>query len=157
MVATGVLMVRHFYFMFLCPSNSISKVEHVMDAHVAQALKKMSVEDFSHLLDVLAEGIGGSGLRVGQRERLIRLGKVMLHDAPQGRFDPKVKFACYRQTFTGTLRVIQNFATRCFNLFVDREEIYAGSSHLKMQYLEFIAGHCSDRVRIPWCDFRLVC
>ncbi|KAH0838582.1 hypothetical protein J3R83DRAFT_6903 [Lanmaoa asiatica] len=108
--------------------NGGDRVEHTMDAHVTQASKKLSVEDFSHLLDVLADGIGGSGLRVGQRERLIRLGKVMLHDAPQG-----------------TLKVIQNFATRCFNLFADREELYGGPSHLKMQYLEFIARHCSDR------------
>lgn len=82
-------MVRHFPSMPLSrASNSILKVEHIMGAHVAQASKKLSVEDFAHLLDILTEGIGGSGLRVGQRERLIRLGKVMLHDAPQGRFDP---------------------------------------------------------------------
>lgn len=59
-----------------------------MDVHITQSSKKLSVQDFSHLLDLLAEGIGGSGLRVGQRERLIRLGKVVLRDAPQGIFDP---------------------------------------------------------------------
>ena len=69
-------------------ANSISKAEHIMDAHVTQASKKMSVEDFSHLVDFLGAGIGGSGLRVGHRERLIHLGQVMLHDAPQGRLLP---------------------------------------------------------------------
>lgn len=88
-MVTGVLIVCHFSSMLLSRApNSILKVEHIMDAHVAQASKKLSIEDFSHLLDTLAEGIGGSGLRVDHRERLIRLGKVMPHDAPQGRFDP---------------------------------------------------------------------
>lgn len=59
-----------------------------MDTHVTQASKKLSVEDFSRLLDVLVEGVGGSGLQAGHRERLIRLGKVILHDAPQGRIEP---------------------------------------------------------------------
>ena len=85
-VATGVLIVRHLSSIFLFRvSNSISTVEHIMDAHVTQASKKMSVEDFSHLLGVLEEGIGGSGLRMGHRERLIHLGQVMLHDTPQGK------------------------------------------------------------------------
>lgn len=37
--------------------------------------------------------------------------------------------------------------TRCLNSFVNRDEIYGGSSFLKAQYLEFTARHCSDRVR----------
>lgn len=56
-----------------------------MDAHVTQATKKMAIEDFSYLLDVLGEGIGGNGLQMSHHERLIHLCQVMLHDAPQGR------------------------------------------------------------------------
>lgn len=63
-----------------------------MDIHFARALKQMSVEDFSHLLEVLDEGIRGSGLRVGHRECLIHLGQVMLHDAPQGRLLSYINF-----------------------------------------------------------------
>jgi len=99
-----------------------------MDACVAQASRKLSVQDFAHLLDILAEAMEGWGIEVGKRERLIRLGRVMLHDAPQG-----------------TLKIIQTFATRCFNLFADREEILRRSSHLRLHCLEFIARHCSDR------------
>lgn len=87
-VAMGVPIVRHFSS--LLPShalNFISEVEHTMDTHVTQASKRLSVEDFSRLLNVLAEGTGGSGLHVGQRERLVHLGKVILHDAPQGRLN----------------------------------------------------------------------
>jgi len=62
-----------------------------MDAHVTQASKKMPVEDFSYMLGVLEEGIGGNGLRMGHRERLLHLGQVLLHDAPQGRLDPTSK------------------------------------------------------------------
>lgn len=89
MAATEVLIVRRLSSILLSRvSNSTSEVGPIMDAHVTQASKKMSVEDFSHLLDVLEEGIGGSGLRGGHRERLIHLGQVLLHDAPQGRLDP---------------------------------------------------------------------
>ncbi|KIK97656.1 hypothetical protein PAXRUDRAFT_135830 [Paxillus rubicundulus Ve08.2h10] len=95
--------------------------------HVA-ATSKLSVDDFSHLLDTVAEGIGGSGLQACQRERLIHLSMVLLHDAPRG-----------------TLKVIQNFATRCLNLFSGQVDMYGDSSRLKAQYLEFIAKHCSDR------------
>ncbi|KAF8446258.1 Urb2/Npa2 family-domain-containing protein [Boletus edulis BED1] len=105
-----------------------SDIEHIMDVHVTQASKKMSVEDFSYLVDVVEEGIGGGGLRVGHRERLIHLGQVMLHGAPQG-----------------TFKIVQHFATRCFNLFAHSVEVYGGLSPLKLQCLEFIARHCSDR------------
>jgi hypothetical protein len=87
-VATEVLIVRHSSIFLSRVSNSVSKVEHIMDVHVTQASKKMAVPDFSHLLDILEEGIGGSGLRASHRERLIHLGQVMLHDAPQGRPSP---------------------------------------------------------------------
>ncbi|KAF9243805.1 Urb2/Npa2 family-domain-containing protein [Melanogaster broomeanus] len=105
-----------------------SEVERILDSRVSQASKKLSVEDFSHLLDTLAEGIGGSDLQACQRERLIHLSMVLLHDAPQG-----------------TLKFVQKFATRCFNLFTGRAEMYEGSSQLKVLYLEFLARHCSDR------------
>ncbi|KIJ68740.1 hypothetical protein HYDPIDRAFT_24992 [Hydnomerulius pinastri MD-312] len=102
--------------------------ERTLDVHIAQASKKLSVEDFSHLLSVLAEGIGGSGLQSNQQERLINLSAVLLHDAPQG-----------------TLKVVQNFATRCFNLFNGHVGMYGGSSELQAHCLEFITKHCSDR------------
>ncbi|KIJ21465.1 hypothetical protein PAXINDRAFT_177946 [Paxillus involutus ATCC 200175] len=104
-----------------------SEMERALGTHVAQA-SKLSVDDFSHLLDIVAEGIGGSGLQACQRERLIHLSMTLLHDAPRG-----------------TLKVIQSFATRCFNLFSGQAEMYGGSSQLKAHYLEFIAKHCSDR------------
>lgn len=91
-VVSGAPAVRHvFSILIFRASNSISKVEQIMDVHVMHGLKKMSVEDFSHLLSTLEEGIGGSGLRADRRERLIHLGQVMLHDAPQGRFAPRSK------------------------------------------------------------------
>ncbi|KAF9229655.1 hypothetical protein BS17DRAFT_763186 [Gyrodon lividus] len=105
-----------------------TEMQHVLDAHAAQASKQLSIEDFSHLLDTLAEGIE---LQTCQREPLIHLSMVLLHDAPRG-----------------TLKVVQNFATRCFNSFAGQAEMYEGSSQLKAQYLEFIAKHCSDRVGV---------
>lgn len=75
------------------PSRALTRIPEVefTDTYITQASKKLSVEDFSHLLDIVAEGIGGSGLAVGYRGRLIHVGKVILHDPPQGRFDPRVK------------------------------------------------------------------
>ncbi|KAF8845403.1 hypothetical protein BDN67DRAFT_961740 [Paxillus ammoniavirescens] len=104
-----------------------SEMERALGTHVAQA-SKLSIDDFSHLLDIVAEGIGGSGLQACQRERLIHLSMALLHDAPRG-----------------TLKVIQNFATRCLSLFSGQADMYGGSSQLKAQFLEFIAKHCSDR------------
>ena len=84
---------RSSFFLYFDPHvlNYIPEVEHIMDTNITQASKKLSAEDFSHLLDVLAEGIGGNGLQVSYRERLIHLGKVILHDAPRGRLDPMSK------------------------------------------------------------------
>ncbi|KAH7883895.1 Urb2/Npa2 family-domain-containing protein [Phlebopus sp. FC_14] len=105
-----------------------SECQRALEAQISKGSKRLSVDDFSHLFEVLFETIGEPNLQVCRRERLIRLSMVLLHDAPQG-----------------TLRIVQNFVTRCLNLFAAHSETYGDSSELRKQYLEFIAKHCSDR------------
>ncbi|KAL4077700.1 Urb2/Npa2 family-domain-containing protein [Scleroderma citrinum] len=107
---------------------SVHDTRRTLDAQVGTAARGLSLAEFSHLLVVLAEGIEDSGLHVHQSQRLIRLSMVLLHDAPQG-----------------TLKVVQNFVTRCLNAFTGKPCLYEGPSEMKIDCLELIMRHCSDR------------
>lgn len=58
----------------------------VLDAQVGTATRRLTVEEFSHLLDIVVEGIEYPGLEIGQSQRLIHLSTILLHDAPQGQY-----------------------------------------------------------------------
>lgn len=46
-----------------------------------------------------------------------------------------------------TLKTMQHFVTRCIAIFADRNTFTDGPLSLRVQVLEFVARHCSDRVR----------
>jgi hypothetical protein len=71
-----------------------------------------------------------------------------LRSPPQYVID-HLRLFCYMGLNIGvdTLKPVQHFATRCVSVFADHSIFTDGSLPLRAQVLEFVARHCSDRVR----------
>ncbi|KAH7911224.1 Urb2/Npa2 family-domain-containing protein [Hygrophoropsis aurantiaca] len=118
-------IISAIYARFSGEKNSSVQID--FNKCVERACKTLTLQDFSHLLDVSYDGIASSGLIATERARLVSFSSVLLHNAPQG-----------------SLKVIQDFFTRCLNFFASYSRI-DDESHLRSCTLEFIAQHCSDR------------
>jgi hypothetical protein len=45
-----------------------------------------------------------------------------------------------------TLKHTQHFAAQCIGVFIDHDVFTDGPLHLRLQALEFVLRHCSERV-----------
>jgi len=96
--------------------------------HVSNACRTFSVSDFSHILDLCLESLSSSQVSPLDLTCLVHLSTILLREAPQG-----------------SLKVNQGFMTHCINRFANYSPFYQGCLALRLQVLDFIAQHCSER------------
>ncbi|KAI0082239.1 hypothetical protein K474DRAFT_1586046 [Panus rudis PR-1116 ss-1] len=89
--------------------------------------KKLSLETFAVVLNIVSEGIGRSDLGAEHLNTLIRLSHSLIHNAPEG-----------------TLRLTQDHVTTCLMSFID-QPAHSTNTILLHQVLSFITTHINDR------------
>ncbi|OJA09101.1 hypothetical protein AZE42_02578 [Rhizopogon vesiculosus] len=99
-----------------------------LDEVVSSGCKHLPIDDFSHLLGTVYEALASARFPPSQCVRLVHAATVLLHDAPQG-----------------TLKVIQEFFSKCLDLFIGNTQFFAGPADLKAACLEFVVRQCSDK------------
>jgi hypothetical protein len=108
----------------LCPGLGL------LDGHMSNACQSFTPTEFAHVLELLAEDL--STTRRGSEDHLACLTHLSV--------------VALRQTPQGTFKHVQDFASRCLNVFANRSVFSTGSLELRVQVLEFVSQHCSDRV-----------
>jgi hypothetical protein len=118
-----------------------------MDDHFSKACGALSPSDFSHSLDFIYESLASNQTSTQEFTPLIQLTMILLRDHPPSMSLNNFVFCCVELNISiDTLKHIQGFATRCVAVFADRNIYTDGPLPLRIQALEFVARHCSDRV-----------
>lgn len=115
-----------------------------MNTNLSRACKSLSPSHFSYILDLVGEGLTIPSTSEDSLAHLIELSILLLHNHPQGRH-VICPMSC-NWHFVGTLKSIQNHTTQCLHTFAGRSLFTEGLVSLRIQVLEFIVQHCSDRV-----------
>jgi hypothetical protein len=105
----------------------------------------MSISEFSHVLDVLLEFLLIGDFPAEHLAISVRFLALLMHEAPQREYSPLYS-AISDTRIPDTSRLIQGCAAQCFNSFANREMFSDGPVHLRLQVLDFILEHCSERV-----------
>ncbi|CAL1696498.1 unnamed protein product [Somion occarium] len=116
------------YLAFCVRSNSICRKD--LDDCIISACKKLTVQDFSGVLNLVIDGLTKQGLEKTSLGDLIHLSGVLVHNAPEG-----------------TLKVTQEYVTRSLSLFVN-VPLYTENTELANCALNFVAKYFNDRVCI---------
>jgi len=97
------------------------------DIRISQAIKALSVPDFSSILDLVSDGLSHSGLDMQDLGNLVHLSSVMLPNAPEG-----------------TLKITQGHFTRSLSQFVKQRK-YIEDPDLRISVLAFVSKHFNER------------
>ncbi|KAJ2928969.1 hypothetical protein H1R20_g8232, partial [Candolleomyces eurysporus] len=99
-----------------------------LDHVVSKACRQFSPAGFEYVLSLLDGALSSDFNESIDSSELVHLGSILLRDHPPN-----------------TLKIMQAFFTRCMDIFTDHEEYTAGSTEVRLQTLEFVAQHCSER------------
>ncbi|EPQ60931.1 hypothetical protein GLOTRDRAFT_118975 [Gloeophyllum trabeum ATCC 11539] len=104
-------------------------LDHVIvDEPMSKFCKTLSGSDFTSTLDLISEFVTARTSSPRDLECLIHLSTLFLRDSPEG-----------------TLKVTQNFVTRCLYAFTNHAIFYTGPQTLRLAVLAFISRHLSER------------
>ncbi|KII93436.1 hypothetical protein PLICRDRAFT_35642 [Plicaturopsis crispa FD-325 SS-3] len=98
------------------------------DLLMSTAYKHLSATDFSHILNLIVESLSSKGHSYEDLVCIVHLATLTLREAPQG-----------------TLRPTQIFVTQSLHLFASQSRFYDGDLLLRLDVLDFISKHVSDR------------
>lgn len=82
-----------------------------LDDGFAAACKKLSIQDFSDVLDLIIDGLAKQGLEKTSLCDLIHLSGILVHDAPEG--EPKFASILITTDAYVTFRYIKDYARAC--------------------------------------------
>ena len=123
----------------------------MMDAHLGRTCKKLALEDYVHLLSLVAESLADpKHVPPSRLSHIVRLAALLLHEHPSrqfSRFNNKCRNA-FLTFMIDSLVHVQKFATSCINIFTEYPVFVGGPVVLRLQVLDTIVQHCSDQVRI---------
>ncbi|KAF5337392.1 hypothetical protein D9611_003253 [Ephemerocybe angulata] len=98
------------------------------DDFISKACRQLSPASFEHVLSLLEEAISKDSNASTMATDLVHLASVLLRDHPPN-----------------TLRIMQAFFTSCLDIFTNHEEFTAGAVELRIQTLDIVVQHCSER------------
>lgn len=134
---------------FLIPILTPFSGKASLDQVVSKACRQFSPAGFEYVLSLL-DGALSSDLNDSiDSSELVHLGSILLRDHPPSQ-------SCFLRIHDGriahydcldTLKIMQAFFTRCMDIYTDHEKYTAVSAGVRLQTLEFVAQHCSERVR----------
>ncbi|KAF9014945.1 Urb2/Npa2 family-domain-containing protein [Cyathus striatus] len=98
-----------------------------LDARLSRTSQRLLPEEFGYLLRLVSESLRANAAG-SQLQHLVHLAKILLRNHPQN-----------------SLKHIQTFAMQCLGAFVNNPLFTAGPVLLRLEVLDFVAQHCSER------------